>query len=243
MKGRMPLKLFFLPAWFLMVVGLWGIGLLSAADLAGTLRFVDTPPQATPVEMLPMTIRSLANGRDVSARVNHEGNFTLRNVDPGPYQLHLAMPARIRSLQFGSQSLSPLHFEIPPHAENPLEVVLSLASTELIARGTGVPPGRNAVAILVPADPMLTQQESCRLNQFSGSETRFPFLPPGQYRLFLVEARFQTEVAKYAPRRPTFLQREAVLVKTRESPSSQVSAHYIEDQAVEEAIREAERSP
>jgi len=61
---------------------------------------------------------------------------------------------------------------------------------------------------------MLTLQESCVLNKVSNDETRFRFLPPGQYRLFIVDSRFQQEVAIYAPRLPTLLKAGTFTINT-----------------------------
>ncbi len=211
----------------------------ESLDLTGRITLVDAPPDATPVEALRVEIRSLSTARQFSAQVDPSGNFTLKDVGSGHYSLRLSMPSRIQVLKIGSRPLSPVDFEIGSGEQDSLTVILSLASSDVLVTARGIPKDSHAVAILAPADPMLSLQESCILNELSGGKTRFRYLPPGRYRLFVVDSRYQQDVAKFAPRRPDFLAVESLIVEAPASNQAEVTATYIDSQTVLNAIRDA----
>lgn len=217
-----------------------GLG-VHAAEVSGNLSYIDADPQTmpTPVEMLSVGIHSKSTGVQFSAQVDRSGKFNIKNVTPGRYRLALDMPARIHSMELDSRPASPLDFEVGPGSKNTLDIVLSLASAEILV-DVATPPQTETVAILAPADPMLTLQESCWMNKVSGNKILWQFIPPGTYRLFIVDSRFQNEVSKYGPRLPGFLASEATVIDSAHGSTSISSAHYIDASIVEEAIRQAE---
>jgi len=216
---------------------------LQAADIAGKLIIVDGGPDNTPVELLDVRIRPLDGNAEVSATPNKLGDFVLRDVRPGHYKLRLSMPARITDFEQGSQPANPLDFEVRSQDTRRLSLQLSVADSDVLVEVAGWQSGSDFVAILAPADPMLSLQESCYVNKLSSDKTRFQFLPLGRYRLFIVDSRFQKDVAKYGPRLPNFLTSEAVSVNAPFKAQISVTAKYIDSQMVEEAVRGADQMP
>lgn len=221
---------------------------LFAIDVKGSLHFEDTIAESTRPEMIWAKIRSLDTGADISARPNSSGEFLLQNVPAGHYRLQIDMPARIRSIQMDSASVNPLDFQILSQDTRKLEIVLSLAAAEVLVTPLGLPAETEVVVILAPDDPMLTLQESCTVNAISNNRAHFQFLAPGKYRLFVADARFQADIARYGPRLPAFLANEAnsvdaSSVDAKAATPVSVTASYIPAQVVAEAIRQAAGTP
>lgn len=212
-----------------------GCSIVSGQTIEGVLKLVDRPTEATPVEALNFRLHPLTGGFDLEARPDREGKFSVSNVKPGRYSLVIPMPGRVESFTGGSGELAPEDFE----PSGPLTLVISMKSGDVSVNVQGLPLGRtDIVALLVPADNRLTLRESCYLNTLSGTQTTFRFVPPGHYRVLVLDALYQQQAAAIAPRAPDFLKAEATSI---EAPGS-ATATYINPAIVKAAIAYVQRS-
>jgi hypothetical protein len=210
-----------------------------SVNLPGTLELVDKPSAATPVGALEVVIHSLHGGVQFRAQPNRDGTFTLENVRLGRYCLDLGFPGRIRSFTSGSKSLMPDDFQLVAGEDGPLRVVVSLKTSDVSVEIAGIPDNhKDIVALLSPADPYLTLRESSFLNRVSGSHTRFRFITPGRYMLFIVDSEFQMVIASSAAGRKA-LKDKGTSVQVADDGETQIAANYVSPDAVKQAITEA----
>lgn len=208
-------------------------------DLPGNLKLVDLPPAATPVQEVLVTLNSTDGGFPVQAQPGRNGNFVLKNLRPGRYTLNLPIPGRIVTFARGGKNLSPDGFRLVTGGGPPLRIVVSLKTSDLFVKVQGLPAeGSDATALLAPADPYLTLRVSCYSLALNGAETVFRHLPPGRYRVFIVNSRFQSKVAAYAPRFPDFLKNRATPVEVLSEGEAEATAEYIEGNTIQKAIRQ-----
>jgi len=208
-------------------------------DLNGNLKLVDLPPAATPVEGMMVSLHPQKKGVfNIQARLAPNGNFVMKNVRPGRYSLELPVPGRILRVTIGSQKLAPDGFHLDSSMAGPLQIVVSLKSSSLFVTVRGLPSERGGfVALLAPADRYLTLQLSCYSLALRGVKTEFRSIPPGRYRIFVVDSRFVSQVSAYAPRFPDFLKNQATEVEVLDE--GEAKATYLDDQAIRQAIAQA----
>lgn len=213
---------------------------LSGSDLPGTLRLVDTDPFTTPVEYLPVALRSLDRSTVVTAVPDRTGRFNLSGLVQGRYAFDLSFPGRFVSVTLGGNSIALPEFELRHEDHGPLDIAVSLKSSDLSVEVRGVPSrDGQVVAILAPADPALTLRYSCYLNPLSGSHTEFRFVPPGTYRLFIVDDAVKSDVSGYAPRFPNFLKEQAPTFAIARDGGTKVTATYIDATTVQDSVKRA----
>ncbi len=71
-------------------------------------------------------------------------------------------------------------------------LVVSMKSGDVYVKIRAFPSKHSdLVALLVPADTHLTLRESCDLNRLTGPETTFRFVPPGKYRILVIDAKLK----------------------------------------------------
>lgn len=219
-------------------------------DLPGYLELVDRPPEATPVEAMMVSLHPQVLDYDVQARPDRAGKFVLKNVKPGRYSLTLPFPGRIRTFAIGSRELVPDEFGLDSSDAGPLQIVVSLKTSIVSVKVRGFPSQRgDIVALLAPADPYLTLRESCSFNTLAelrcptcratSGRTTFRWVPPGKYRIFIVDSLFQSVVAVYAPRFPDFLKDQATPVEVREEGETEATARYVDGETVKLRLRQA----
>lgn len=213
---------------------------ITAADLPGRIELVDLPPAPTPINEI--RFHRLEDGYDVvSAQVDRSGQFLMRGVAPGWYSLLLAVPGRIKTFGSGSKTLDPSHFQVQPGDSAPLRLVVSLKTSELAVEVEDLSKAsRDVVALLAPADPYLTHRESCYLNTLTGSRTTFRFVPPGQYRVFIIDKEFSNDAAQHAPK-PDFLKAEATVIQVGETSETRATAKYLDSSTVRGALKRVQR--
>ncbi len=221
-----------------------GCSLLSAQTdpgltLPGLLKLVDQPPNATTVEYLTFHLHPLGKrGTEIDAQPDREGRFTLRKVPPGRYSLTFPMPGHIDSFSIGSTELAPDGFELTSGETGPLLLVIGTKTAGVSVTVQNFPADHaEIVALLAPADNHLTLRESCYLNNVSGPETTFRNVPPGKYRILIVDAQFQRDVAALAPHSADFLKNLATSIEVPASGRLDVNATYLDRQTVKESIR------
>jgi hypothetical protein len=234
-----------------MRVAIWTLALMScvlvnapgaspAFSLRGNLKLVDLPPAATPVEAMLVTLRPLDGGFSAQVQPDRSGNFVLKNLRPGRYALMLPMPGCIVPFARGGQALSPDGFRLAAGGEPPLRIVVSLKSSDLFVKVLGLPSGGGSfTALLAPADPRLTLQFSCYSLTLNGAEVTFRHVPTGKYRIFIIDSKFQSKVAAYAPRYPDFLKNQATPVEVLSEGTAKATATYVDGNAIRQAIRQA----
>jgi hypothetical protein len=212
----------------------------SVFDLQGILELVDRPPAATPVEALSFRLHPLGGGFDIEAQPDRDGRFILHKVRQGRYSLTFPMPGRIQTFAVGPIELAPEGFELSPGGAGPLLLVVSMKSADLSVKVRAFPRGHSDVAVLLaPADTHLTLRETCDSNRLSGPRTRFTFVPPGRYRILIVDEEFQSRVAAYAPRFPDFLKNEATSVEVSATCPTEATANYLDGETIKKAIRQS----
>lgn len=211
----------------------------SVFDLQGVVELVDRPPAATPIEAVSFSLHPLEGGFDIWARPDRDGRFTLKNVRPGRYSLTYPMAGRIQTFADGPNELAPEGFELSGGSAGPLRLVVSQKSADVSVTVRVIPSGHSDVrALLAPADNHLTLRESCTSNRIIGTLTTFRFVPPGKYRIFVIDAELVSQVAAYAPRFPDFLKNEATFLEASGTGQTEATATYLEGEAVKEAIRQ-----
>jgi hypothetical protein len=210
-------------------------------ELPGTLLLRDAPAESTPVENLgPVRLHSLEHLNVIDAHPNREGKFVLKNVSPGRYALMLPFPGRIRSFTSGTRDLAPDGFDLRSDDVRPLRIVVSTKTVTLAVQTRSLPnEPKDLVVLLAPADPYLTLRESCLSNKVTDKQTKFGFLTPGKYRIFIVDSRLVSDVAAYAPRFPDFLKDNATTVEVSEEGETTAMATYLDSDIVKEAILRA----
>jgi hypothetical protein len=211
----------------------------STFDLPGTLELVDRPPQATPVEAMLVTLHPLKLDYEIHAQPDRDGKFILKNVRPERYSLTLHSPGRIRTFAIGSKDLAPDGFELNSTDEGSLRIIVSLKSSILLVEALGLPKVGSFIVLLVPADPYLSLRESCFSNALTDPRTKFSYVPPGKYRLFLADSKYGSDLAGYAPRFPEFLKDHSTQVEVAEEGETKATVTYVDGETIEEAIREA----
>jgi hypothetical protein len=213
---------------------------LPTFNLFGSLELVDMPPEATPVEAMMVGLHPLLLDSEIQARPGRDGKFVLKNVKPGRYSLRLPFPGRIRSFAVGPEKLAPDGFELKSSNVGFLRIIVSVKTSKVSVKVRGLA-GQytGAVALLSPSDPYLTLRDSCISNALTEPRTTFMFVPLGKYRVFIVDEKFQNDVAAYGPRFPEFLKDQATTVEVSEEDATEVTATYVDGRTVERAIHEA----
>jgi hypothetical protein len=64
-------------------------------------------------------------------------------------------------------------------------------------------------------------------------------VPPGEYRIFIVDSQVQSDVAAYAVRFPDFLKDQATPVEVREEGETEATAWYVDGETVKHAVQQA----
>jgi hypothetical protein len=206
-------------------------------DLPGYLELVDRPAEATSVEAMMVSLHPLVLD-DVEARPDRDGKFVLKNVKPGRYSLTLPFPGRIRMFAIGSKELATDGFRLHSSDAGPLQIVVSLKTSIVSVKVRGFPSQcGDIVAMLAPADPYLTLRESCSFNTLAEPRTTFRWVPPGKYRIFIVDSQFQSDVAACAPRFADFLKDQATPVEVSEEGETEATARYVDGETVKLALR------
>lgn len=210
----------------------------SLFDLPGLVQFVDSPPDGATVGQVIFHLSPIGGGIDVEARPNKNGSFTINGVRPGRYSLTYGMPGRIQTFAVGERELAPENFELRSMDVGPLRLIITMVEAVIVVNNRGLPSGHaDVVALLVPADNLLTLRESCTYNRVIGTQTMFQGVPPGKYRILVVDADFSQDVAAYAPRSMDFLKNEATPVEAPHGGQIEVTATYVDRETVQAAIR------
>jgi hypothetical protein len=140
----------------------------------------------------------------------------------------------------GPKELAPERFELRAGSVGPLRLVVSLKSVDVPVKVDAIPRGhRDVGALLAPADTHLTLRESCYSNRLTGPQTTFRSVPPGKYRIFVIDAEFESRVAAYAPRFPDFLKNEATPLEVSGTGQTEAAVTYLDGETVTKAIRQA----
>jgi hypothetical protein len=209
-------------------------------DLPGTLELVDRPPDATPVEAMMLGLHPLRLDDEIQAWPDRDGKFVLKKVKTGRYSLTLPFPGRIRSFAIGSRELAPDGFELNLNDAGSLRIIASLKTSNVSVKVRGLPTLRsNVVALICPADPYLTLRESCFLNALTKPQTTFKYVPLGKYRIFIVDEKFQSDVAAYAPRFPDFLKDQGTMVEAAAKGDTEITTAFVDGETIQRATREA----
>jgi hypothetical protein len=207
-------------------------------NISGTLELVDTPRSFTPVEFLAVTIQPPNGGYRFDAQPDHDGNFTLKNVRPGRYSLHLPFPSRVQTFAIGSKSFMPDGFELEAGEIGPMRIVVSLKTAVLSVGIAGIPDMHPTLfAVVYPADPYLMPPDSGIGNPVSGHQTQYRFLSPGEYTLFVADEDFQWALTSPAVRNA--LKDKATAVQVRDDSETKVTTTYLTPDAVRQAITAA----
>jgi len=69
-------------------------------------------------------------------------------------------------------------------------------------------------------------------------QTTFRFVPPGEYRLFIIDSQFQNDIAEYAPRFRDFLKDHSTQVEVSEEGETKATATYVDGETIKQAVRE-----
>src|SRR6516165_3023296 len=66
----------------------------------------------------------------------------------------------------------------------------------------------------------------------------FRWVPPGKYRIFIVDSQFRSDVAACAPRFADFLKDQATPVEVREEGETEATGRYVDGETVKLALRQ-----
>jgi hypothetical protein len=232
--------------WFFLFIACLPLGgqTDSSFDLPGLVQFVDPPPDAATVDQVIFHLSPIGGGIDVEARPNKNGSFTINGVRPGRYSLTYGMPGRIQTFAVGSRELAPENFELRSTDVGPLRLIITMVEAVVVVNVRSLPGGHaEVVALMVPADNHLTLRESCTYNRVIGTQAIFRYVPPGKYRILVVDANLSQDVAAFAPRSMDFLKNEATPVEAPHGGQIEVTATYVDRETVKAAIRQARGVP
>ncbi|MBZ5567541.1 MAG: hypothetical protein LAN64_06785 [Acidobacteriia bacterium] len=209
-----------------------------AGDITGKLELAEIPPGAvpTPVEMLPVTIRSLATMQSITADPDKTGKFVLKNVPAGQYSLSLPFPGLIRIFAMGNKALNPDRFGLEPDDTAPLQIVVSLRESTAVVDVHGIPTNAGKVdGLLFPDDPYITPRYSGRSLPVLNGRNEFRGLSPGKYRVFIYDHDYWRVVV--SPPMLNALRERAAIVELPEQGQASVEANYIDTGTILEAFR------
>ena len=154
---------------------------------------------------------------------------------PSRHAFVLSFPGHFVSVAIGGRLLALPGFELKREHRGPVDIAV-LKTSELSVEVRVVPrQNGQVVAPLAPADSPLTIH--CYLNRLSGSHTEFRFVPPGTYRLSIVDDASKSDVSEYAPRFPDFLKEQAPVFVIAADGGTKVTATYIDAITVQEAVK------
>ncbi len=209
--------------------------------LSGTLELVDTLPGAR-VEGISVSIHQ-RNGHHEMFRAlpDRDGRFTLENVLPDHYSLEVHFPGRIQVFTLGSKSLVPSDFEITAGETGSFLIAVSMKGSALSVTVVGLPENHSSIRVVAwGTDPYLTQNGYGTSRTLpSGNQTRFPYLTPGRYTLFVIDPEFQMALTNSAVR--DGLRDKATAVQVQEDGETKTTAHYISSDEVRRAVSSASR--
>lgn len=192
-----------------------------------------------PVDAVMVSLHPKKKGLfDIQSFPNRDGNFVLKNVRLGSYSLGVTIPGRILSLTLGSQDLAPDRFRLYSIPTGKFRIVVSLKTSSLLVTAQGLPAQHHGiVALLAPADRYLTLRRSCYSLPLKGPTTEFRHVPPGRYRLFIIDQADRSQVSAYAPRFADFLKKRAPEVEVLDKKEAKARATYVDAKTVRQAIR------
>lgn len=208
-------------------------------DLSGHVQVVGGDKDTTPNEAFDVAIRNVENKNVVRAKMDHDGNFTMKGVLPGRYELDLPFPGRFISAIIAGTSLALPTLLVGSSLDGPLNLVVTVETSGVALVAEGLPRSGEFVAILAPADPFLTLRNSCYAASLLDSRADFKFIPPGTYRVFVVDRSVASAVSAYAPRVPDFLRDQSRPINVIADAPGRVTATYIEEAIVRDAVRRA----
>jgi hypothetical protein len=207
-------------------------------NITGKLELAEIPPGAvpTPVEMLPVTIRSLASMQSITANPDQTGGFVLKNVPAGQYSLSLPFPGLIRIFAMGNRALNPDRFGLEPGDTAPLQIVVSLKESSAVVDVHGIPTNAGKVdGLLFPDDPYITPRYSGRSRPVLNGRNEFRGLSPGKYRVFIYAHDYWRVVV--SPPMLSALRNHAAVAELPEQGQASVEANYIDTGTILEAFR------
>jgi hypothetical protein len=175
-------------------VGARGVGELEltpmpAADIAGRIRFDGEPPKTNRTGVVLLHPASGAFGMVSglpTGEIAADGSFTVANVIPGPYRVHVANTGQntfVKSILFAGQPVAPPLLNVAPGTAGPLDIVLSTALAEVTVTADA---GADTIIVVIPEGPRkYIDTEHRVLSTFpSGSAT--VSLAPGKYKIAAV---------------------------------------------------------
>ncbi len=226
-------------SWLWIVVACAGMAFAQqdpSLDLKGSLVLLDTTPDTTPVAALSVAIYSPATFAMYRAQPDETGRFELRDVRPGHYRLEMGVPSRLVNFTVGGRDVSPAGFALNPDTSGPMRIVLSMKTGALTVNAEGAPSNAPLAAVLVPNDEFLTLHAQFS-SPVTGAAGRFPFVPPGAYRVFVVDADLSGDLGARAELREA-LQEQATAVEVVAGQDTRVAARYIDRALVESRKRQ-----
>ena len=240
----------------IMRVAIWTLMLISCVlagaqattptfDLYGNLKLVDLPPASThtPVQKLLVTLELVDGGFSVHTHPDPSGNFVLRNLRPGRYDLRPSWGGRIVTFARGGQNLRPDGFRLAGGGP-PLHIALSLKASSLLVEARGLPANHNhLVVLLAAADSHLGLRHSCFQAPLKGHKAEFPYIPPGRYRGLIIDSQFLAQASVYAPRNSDFLKNRATPVEVLSGRETKVTATYVDRNTIKQAVRHSGPRP
>ena len=180
------------------------VPLTQPGTLRGQVRVEGTPPAGSQAFNFANVSVRLQPGEDGGmfgsgsyASAKADGTFTLENVTPGKYRVHVSNPpaAYLRSVRFGQEEVSDRELDLSQSASGDLEVVLRYGPAEVDGTlqtqnasnsGTPTATAQPAMAVLMPADSTdPTDWRFANANQngtFIAKQLR-----PGRYRIYAFE--------------------------------------------------------
>jgi hypothetical protein len=183
-------------------------------------------------------VRSLERHEVIRATPDKAGRFVLENMLAGPYSFEFPFPGRFVSVLLGGRPVVLPNFDFKADDVGLLEIVVSLKDSAVTVDIAGLPEQHGTIAaVLCPQDPHLTLRYSCYVNSVGGARTEFRYVPPGAYRVFIVDQFLQGDVAAYAPRFPEFLNTRSPEMVVGGAAPTFVKSGYIDASSVQEAVR------
>jgi hypothetical protein len=165
------------------------LSLQSGVDLKGSVQFdSDDHP---PLENSQISLASIDTAyfmRQLPAKVEQDGTFTLTGVLPGRWRLIVSSPGYLKAATLAGQTVAPGGFQIAAGAAGPLRITLGSKLADVHVEVENAPAGQQLSAVIFPEDLGRLGIGLERAGVMANGSADFGGLAPGRYRVFATDS-------------------------------------------------------
>ena len=165
------------------------LSLESGVDLKGSVQFdSDDHPPLENSQILLASIETAYFVRQLPAKVDPDGAFTLTGVLPGRWRLIVNSPGYLKAATLAGQTVAPGGFQIAPGAAGPLRITLGAKLADVHVEIQNAPSGQQVAAVIFPEDSSRLGIGLERAGVSSDGSVDFGGLAPGRYRVLATDS-------------------------------------------------------